>query len=265
MILATDGGRQPGAVGPTGVQEKVVCLNVALRVQELLRLRIQANVHLTRSSDITVPLGERLPHAEAACFVSIHCNAAVRRDANGTETFYFASGHHDSARLANILQRELLARLRLRDRGVKTAVFQVIRQARCPAALVELAFISNHVEEALLESEIGQERAAQAIAAGVAEFLQATSQAARPTIQPATQPISSQAKPVSPPPAAARPAAASRPAATVRPAARRTHAVVAGDTLWSIARQYGVTVAQLREWNQLATDVVHPGQGLFVS
>ncbi len=156
-------------MGPTGVQEKVVALAVALRVRELLSNRV--NVHMIREADVDVPLVRRLATPGAACFVSVHCNAHVTRTANGTETFRFAGGHHRSGLLAGLLQRHLIAQLGLRDRGVKTAAFQVLRQATVPAALVELGFISNHVEEALLESEMGQARAAQAIAGGVAEFL----------------------------------------------------------------------------------------------
>ncbi len=51
------------------------------------------------------------------------------------------------------------------------ASFLVLRQARIPAALVELGFISNPAEEALLRSADGQERAARAIAAGIMDFL----------------------------------------------------------------------------------------------
>lgn len=238
------GGRQVGAVGPTGVQEKNVCLAVALRVRELLRVRGLANVHLTRETDIDVPLSKRLPAADAVCYISIHCNAHAERSANGTETFYRVGGHTDSKRLADIMQRNLLRELRLRNRGVKTANFQVLRQATCPAVLVELAFISNHAEESLLESEEGQERAARAIAAGVAAFIGVRLQPASPQAQPVPQ--------------APSPTPAAKPV-------RKTHLVIDGDTLYALSRQYGVTVAQLRQWNNLQPDaLLKLGQKLFV-
>ncbi|MBT9143738.1 MAG: N-acetylmuramoyl-L-alanine amidase LytC [Dehalococcoidia bacterium] len=203
------------------MQEKVVVLAVALRVRELLRDRV--TVHMTRETDVDVPLARRLAAPNAACFISIHCNAHAMRIANGIETFRFAGGHHRNGLLAGILQRHMVARLGLRDRGVKTAAFQVLRQATVPAALVELGFISNHVEEALLESEVGQARAARAITDGVAEFL------GLPQRQ------------------------------------RQVHVVASGDTLWSLSQRYGVTIAQLREWNRLASDVLRVGQRLQVS
>ena len=45
----------------------------------------------------------------------------------------------------------------------------------------------------------------------------------------------------------------------------KTHTVVSGDTLSGIARKYGVTVAQLKQWNNLKSDLIHPGQVLKVS
>jgi len=57
------------------------------------------------------------------------------------------------------------------------------------------------------------------------------------------------------------PAATPAPAPAPAPAAR-THTVGAGQTLWSIARQHGVTVADLRAANGLGTDIIHPGQPL---
>jgi N-acetylmuramoyl-L-alanine amidase len=81
-------------------------------------------------------------------------------------------GHNKSKALSEIMQRHMIAEMRLRDRGVKTGRFQVIRQALVPASLVELAFISNPLEEAMLGSTEGQARAARALAEGIREFLQ---------------------------------------------------------------------------------------------
>ncbi len=221
LIPVSHGGRDHGAIGAAGTQEKAICLNVALRVRELLCTMV--DVRLTRDTDIDMLLSRRLPVSNSACFVSIHCNAHITRTANGTETFHSVRGHAENRRLAQVMQTALLRVLNLRDRGVKTAEFRVIRQATVPAVLLELAFISNPAEEALLASTAGQERAAQAIAGGVTEFL---------GIRLAVD--------------------------------RRTHVVIAGDSLWRISGQHGVTVGQLREWNALTTDTLQIGQRLFV-
>ncbi|MBL7017055.1 MAG: N-acetylmuramoyl-L-alanine amidase, partial [Kiritimatiellales bacterium] len=57
------------------------------------------------------------------------------------------------------------------DRGVKRARFQVLREAPCPAALVEMAFITNPKEERFVLSKNGQNKLAHGIADGIAAYL----------------------------------------------------------------------------------------------
>lgn len=153
----------------TGLTESWVCLQVSLRVRDLLRNL--ADVRLTRDTDIDVPLNRRTPPAGTSAFVSIHCNAFSDRAANGTEVFWRQGSHTDSQRLATILQQNLITALGRRNRGVKTSDFQVLRQSTMPAALVELAFISNQEEEALLRQERTHDLAARAIADALIAFL----------------------------------------------------------------------------------------------
>lgn len=172
LIISLDpghGGRDPGAIGATGTLEKEICLAIALQVRELLKTK--ATIHMTRETDIFIPLSRRTAPLGASCFVSIHCNAHHSRTANGIETFRPISGNSRSMQLALSLQRNLLGQLQLRDRTVKVKDFRVLKQAHSPAALVELGFISNPTEETLLSSRQGQKKAAYAIADGIAEFL----------------------------------------------------------------------------------------------
>jgi len=164
------GGHDPGAHGPGGLLEKVVVLAISRRVRDLL-LRENIDARLTREVDIFLPLHARLAAPRAACFVSIHCNGFADPAAHGTEVFHFA-GRASDQRLARTMQRHLLSRLGRRDRGVKAAAFRVLKQARVPAVLIELAFITNPVEEALLGRADIQEQAARAIAEAVVEYLQ---------------------------------------------------------------------------------------------
>jgi N-acetylmuramoyl-L-alanine amidase len=74
------GGRDPGAVGPSGTQEKHVNLAIAKKVRALL-VSAGWTVYLTREDDTFVPLVERTAFANAKradVFLSIHCNAAVK-------------------------------------------------------------------------------------------------------------------------------------------------------------------------------------------
>jgi N-acetylmuramoyl-L-alanine amidase len=172
------GGPDPGAIGPTGVQEKVITLAIAKEVADLLKPVVE--VKLTRVDDralagtVSADLSARAAMANtwaADCFVSIHCNSATNREAAGTEVFCFTLGGQGE-RLAKVIHGKLIPALGLPDRGVKTANFAVLRQTKMPACLVELAFISNPTEEALLESPDFQEKAARAIAQGIADFLE---------------------------------------------------------------------------------------------
>lgn len=172
-IVAIDpghGGRDPGAVGPTGLLEKDVCLNVCLEARRLLEMR-GIDARLTRETDVNVPLQRRTAPRGASALISIHCNAFTNREAHGTETFWRPGGHAESQRLAQLVQGSLLRALGRRNRGVKNADFQVLRQARVPAVLAELAFISNLSEEGILRDPVVQLRTAAAIADAIAAFL----------------------------------------------------------------------------------------------
>ena len=165
------GGRDPGAVGPTGLEEKTIALDIALGTARVLRAR-GVDVEMTRSDDRFIPLAERAAVANrigAQCFVSIHINSADNPSAHGTETFAFRGGT-PAQRLALAIQVRLVAALRLRDRGVKFADFQVLRATRMPAALVEVAFINNPHEEKLLRDPDFLDSAATAIAQGIIDW-----------------------------------------------------------------------------------------------
>lgn len=85
------GGHDPGAVGPKGLEEKTVVLDISKRVRRILKQRGNLSVHLTRESDRFLSLEERTQFANARgadLFVSIHANAAPTSGASGVETFY---------------------------------------------------------------------------------------------------------------------------------------------------------------------------------
>jgi len=85
------GGRDTGTIGPTGLREKNVTLDVAKRLAKLIKERMGSEVVLTRSSDTSVPLEARTRFAneqQADLFLSIHVNSSRYRSVNGVETFY---------------------------------------------------------------------------------------------------------------------------------------------------------------------------------
>ncbi len=102
VIDAGHGGTDPGAIGPTGLKESEVTLDVARRLADRLAVRYGFQVALTRDSDVFVPLEQRASHANgttADLFVSIHCNAANNREARGISTFALEDSPRVAARL----------------------------------------------------------------------------------------------------------------------------------------------------------------------
>lgn len=86
------GGHDTGTIGPHGVMEKNVCLDVALRLGKLIQKKLPgAEVIYTRKTDVFVPLEERTAianQAKADLFISIHANSSHNDTARGIETYY---------------------------------------------------------------------------------------------------------------------------------------------------------------------------------
>ncbi|MBI5026540.1 MAG: N-acetylmuramoyl-L-alanine amidase [Nitrospirae bacterium] len=84
------GGKDAGAIGPRGLYEKDVVLDVAKKLKKILTEKHKIEVILTRDRDIFIPLEERTAIAnsqKADLFISIHANANPRRDVRGIETY----------------------------------------------------------------------------------------------------------------------------------------------------------------------------------
>jgi N-acetylmuramoyl-L-alanine amidase len=92
VIDAGHGGHDTGTIGPTGLMEKDLCLDVALRLGKIIQQRLPgADVVYTRSDDTFIPLEERTNianQAKADLFISIHANSSQDHGARGIETYY---------------------------------------------------------------------------------------------------------------------------------------------------------------------------------
>src|SRR6266852_3442497 len=92
VIDAGHGGHDTGTIGPTGLMEKDLCLDVALRLGKIIEQRLPgADVVYTRSDDTFVTLEERTNianQAKADLFISIHANSSRDHAARGIETYY---------------------------------------------------------------------------------------------------------------------------------------------------------------------------------
>jgi len=206
------GGKEVGAVGPNGLLEKDVTLAIARKLAASLSAKTGARIVLTREDDSLVTLDQRTALAnqyKADLFLSIHLNAAVVRDARGSETYFLSlaasdelarkaaetenasapAGHDSSAdlklilwdlaqqayldessRFAQAVQEEMNAATGVGNRGVKQAPFKVLVGATMPAALVEVGFISNADEEAKLQTDAFQDLMVDAVTRAVQRY-----------------------------------------------------------------------------------------------
>ncbi len=91
VVDAGHGGHDSGTLGPDGIQEKDIVLDVALRVGKLLNQQLGADVIYTRDDDTFIPLETRTAianKAQADLFLSIHANSSRDSSARGVETYY---------------------------------------------------------------------------------------------------------------------------------------------------------------------------------
>lgn len=139
------GGHDPGAVGPSGLQEKEVVLAIGLKLRDLLRDELGLDVVMTRTSDVFIPLEERTAIANkvnADLFLSVHANAAPNRNASGIETYYL-----------NLAKTEKAAQLAAKENGTsleKVSVLQAILfDLMANYKLNDSAHMADEVQKAL--------------------------------------------------------------------------------------------------------------------
>ncbi|MGB4385885.1 MAG: N-acetylmuramoyl-L-alanine amidase [Caldicoprobacterales bacterium] len=140
---------------------------------ELKRCGLQT-VMVSDTKDDT-PLATRVDRANKAkadIFVSIHYNAfkGVWGSHGGIETFHYP-GSTKGKKLAELVQKELVKATGLRNRGVKTNNFYVLRHTKIPAILCECGFMDNLEEAKLMLDEKHQQKVAEAIAKGICSYL----------------------------------------------------------------------------------------------
>jgi N-acetylmuramoyl-L-alanine amidase len=197
------GGSEPGAVGPNGTRESDLNLQVARRVRDALE-GDGFTVLLTRDSDMRVPIVTRAEIALALdpiANISIHHNAGTDAISSepGTEMF-FQLASADSKRLAGLLYEETRAFLdplgsrwyALDDAGAMGRenrkggdYYGVLRRpAAVTSVLAEFAYLTNPVEEDLLNRADVQDGLAEAVRASVQRFLETDDPGSGFTVDP---------------------------------------------------------------------------------
>jgi N-acetylmuramoyl-L-alanine amidase len=146
------GGHDPGAIGPGGLQEKDLTLDVARRLAALVQEELGVKVVLTRTRDAFVALRERTALAnrqKADLFVSIHVNAARGVSATGSETYFLSSEATDNAARAAAAFENKVIDL---EPGPRTGTRDLVRSILWDLAQSEFQQESSRLAEALQDS-----------------------------------------------------------------------------------------------------------------
>lgn len=169
------GGQDPGAVYQT-LREKDVNLYIAKRVRTYLENIYDVKIAMTREEDTTVTLEARTSLAnslKADYFCSIHHNAG---GGTGFESYRYNDSKSSIERtFQEIVHGEIInvvtGKYNLRDRGIKTANFHVLRETTKPAVLLEILFLDTAADRALIQQESFKADVSKAIGEGLAKAL----------------------------------------------------------------------------------------------
>jgi N-acetylmuramoyl-L-alanine amidase len=210
VIDAGHGGHDSGSIGPTGYTEKELVLDVSKRLKALIEAEMEAEVVMTRTEDVYVPLESRTQIAnkeEADLFISIHANSSKVKSVRGVETFFLnfntqsrdaleTAARENAATERNIHDlHDMVEKITLNDkvdesrelaghiqssmskrsnagtnRGVKQAPFVVLIGASMPSVLAEVSFISNATEERLLKTPAYRQQIAESLFRGIKSY-----------------------------------------------------------------------------------------------
>ena len=187
------GGEDHGTVSRSGLTEKEVVLDMALRTEKYLK-QIGFEVLMTRTTDQFIRLEDRVTFCEERrgdLFLSIHANSAPNKQAVGFETFFHSpnmdvkgiekyggfltylsldSKQKKSLKLAKLVQSEMEELTLAQNRGIKMAKFHVLKYSPVPAVLVETGFLSNPTEASLLNAPDYRDKIALALAQSIRRY-----------------------------------------------------------------------------------------------
>ena len=180
------GGIDGGAVSKGGLLEKDLTLNISLKLRDYLQ-EAGALVFMTREEDKDLANAgtKRVRHRKAEdlkrrvelinttggdLFISVHLNAIPSPRWRGAQTFYYMPNKNNEV-IAKFIQDELRYNLENTERLAKPIdnIF-LLKHAEIPGALVEVGFLSNADEAALLETEKYQQKVAASIYQGLMRY-----------------------------------------------------------------------------------------------
>ena len=277
------GGEDPGAIGLHGKKEKDIALSIGKQLQRVLNNKKGFKAALTRTQDYFLPLRERIKISSeygADLFISLHADWNNDTNVRGTSMYCLSmKGASDegakllaekenlsdfigrapieyennelqsillnllqtktintSLRFAGLALRELNAVNKLKYDIPKQAAFAVLKSPVIPSVLAEIAYISNPKEERLLASKDFHQRVARALSKAAIRFLSDDSFTEEIVLKENSfQKV------------------------------HKSHKVKKGESLWKIAKKYGVSIRALKRINGLDNaNHIMPGRRLVL-
>ncbi|MBM7690956.1 N-acetylmuramoyl-L-alanine amidase [Peribacillus deserti] len=177
MLDAGHGYNTPGKRSPDGLKEYEFNRAVASYAKASLLTYQNVTVYFAHSDKNDVPLKQRTDFAnslEVDVYVSIHANATGNGvdwvdAAEGIETYVYTSKPKEAFELAKKVQASLISKTGMKDRGVKTADFHVLRESHMTAILIECGFMTSRKDIKLLRSDFYRKACAEAIVKALAQ------------------------------------------------------------------------------------------------
>lgn len=177
IVIAVDaghGGTEAGAIGCCGDKEKDINLKISKNLQKELEAR-GAKVVMTRNDDVNVSLAARVNTArekDSALLISVHANAlpdgADPIKNKGTSVYYY---HNQAKSLSENILTSMTTQLGTQDDKVRQGSLALVRPTSSVSVLIEVAYIINPDDYALLSDEKFQQDCAKAIADGIEKYL----------------------------------------------------------------------------------------------
>lgn len=223
----TDSGTV-GAMGASGPTEKMVNLDIAKRVKKELEA-LGAKVVMIRSTDVFYTLNHRVEtirDSKPDLSISIHGNAmGITSDYAKSAGYLTFYSYNNIQDAVSVINDSVIKYMGYEKRTIRRSNLSLTRLTTCPAVLLETAFLTNPTDYEYLLKSSNREKLSKAIALAAKDYIESVAVYEKP----------------------------------------RTHKVTKKDTLSSIAKKYGVTVAALAKANNIKNvNVIHTGTILTI-